>query len=69
MDGTGSCWSKRKAPTAWLIWFLFLFLVDLTVPFVWLSEIQKVTGAFLFWTIWTIVAIVSMFAIFLAWRE
>ena len=69
MDGTASHEAARKNSIMWLIWFLFLFLVDFLVPFNWLSQVQKVTGAFLFWIIWTLVAIVSMFIIFLGWRE
>jgi len=69
MDGTASHEAAGKNSIVWLIWFLFLFLVDFIVPFAWLSTIQKVTGAFLFWIIWTLVAIVSMFVIFLRWRE
>ena len=69
MDATHRVWSRGKKPTAWLIWFVVLFLLDFLVPFVWLTSVQKVTGVFLFWTIWTIVAILSMFAIFLKWRE
>jgi uncharacterized membrane protein YedE/YeeE len=69
MDATRRLGSRGKRPAAWLIWFLVLFLLDFLVPFVWLSSVQKVTGAFLFWTIWTVVAIVSMFAVFLRWRE
>jgi hypothetical protein len=68
MDGASSHWTRKKAPRRWLMWFLFLFVLDLLVPFAWLSQVQKITGAFLFWTLWTIVAIVSMFLIFLKWR-
>jgi len=69
MQSVASGTSRSKASVVWLIWFLFLFLLDLTIPFTCLSEVQRVTGAFLFWTIWTLVAIVSMFAIFLRWKE
>ena len=69
MNGVGSHGATKKTSIIWLIWFLFLFLVDFIVPFTWLSQVQKVTGVFLFWIIWTLVAIVSMFVIFLGWRE
>jgi hypothetical protein len=69
MDGTASHETARKGSILWLIWFLFLFVVDFLVPFTWLSQVQKITGALLFWIIWTLVAIISMFVIFLGWRE
>jgi len=68
MDGNGSQGSNKRASRGWLMWFIFLFFLDLVVPFTWLSHVQKVTGAFLFWILWTIVALASMFAIFLKWR-
>ncbi len=51
------------------MWFLFLFLLDFLIPYVWLSHFQRITGAFLFWIIWILVAIVSMFLIFMKWRD
>ena len=69
MHSTGTHSLRPWTSTAWLIWFLFLFVLDFVVPFTWLSQVQKVTGPFLFWTIWTLVAVVSMFAIFLNWKE
>ena len=69
MDQTVRYGATRKKSIVWLIWFLFLFFVDFFVPFTWLSQVQKVTGAFLFWVVWTLVAIASMFVIFLGWRE
>jgi hypothetical protein len=59
----------RKALWGWMCWFIFLFIVDFTIPFHVLKGVQKVSGSFLFWIIWMTVAIVSMFAIFLRWRE
>ena len=59
----------------WVCWFIFLFIVDFTIPFQdfipfhALKGIGKVSGSFLFWIIWMAIAIVSMFAIFLRWRE
>ncbi|MEJ2067378.1 MAG: hypothetical protein P8Y09_05415 [Deltaproteobacteria bacterium] len=44
-------------------------IVDFTIPFHALKEVQTVSGSFLFWIIWMAVAIVSMFAIFLRWGE
>ncbi len=53
----------------WVAWFLFLFVVGFTIPFIWYQDVPKVTGSFLFWTLWVLVAIVSMFLIFSRWRE
>ena len=58
-----------KALWGWVCWFIFLFIVDFTIPFHALKEVQTVSGSFLFWIIWMAVAIVSMFAIFLKWGE
>ena len=58
-----------KAFWGWVCWFLFLFLVDFTIPFHVLKGVRKIQGSFLFWIIWVAVAIASMFAIFLRWRE
>lgn len=53
----------------WIAWFLFLFLLDFFVPFVWLKNVPKIAGSFLFWILWITVAMGSMFMIFLRWRE
>ena len=53
----------------WIAWFLFLFLLDFLVPFIWLKNVPRITGSFLFWILWITVAIGSMFLIFLRWRE
>jgi hypothetical protein len=53
----------------WVVWFLFLFALDFTIPFIGFKGVPKVTGSFLFWIVWVIVAIVSMFVIFSRWRE
>ncbi len=58
-----------KGIWAWIAWFLFLFLLDFVVPFVWLKNVPKIWGSFLFWVLWITVAIGSMFFIFLRWRE
>lgn len=58
-----------KAFWGWVCWFIFLFIVDFTIPFRALKGVERVTGSFLFWIIWMAIAIVSMFAIFLRWRE
>lgn len=53
---------------AWT-WLGFLVALDIAVPWFLLSNVEALTGAFLFWTVWAAVAILSAFAIFLRWRE
>ena len=59
----------NKALRFWLIWFAFLLLLDVLIPFTLLVDIPQVKGSFLFWTCWTLVAIGSMFIIFFRWRD
>jgi len=66
--GTGGK-TMGKAFWGWMCWFVLLFILDFTIPFLWLKDVPKITGSFLFWIIWIIVAITSMFVIFLRWRE
>jgi hypothetical protein len=54
--------------SAWA-WFAFLLALDIAIPWFVLPRVEKVSGAFLFWTIWVVVAIISAFVIFLKWRE
>jgi hypothetical protein len=53
----------------WLIWFVFLLLLDVLFPFYLLVDIPHAKGSFLFWTCWTLLAIGSMFMVFLRWRD
>ncbi|MEW6673559.1 MAG: hypothetical protein AB1427_17835 [Thermodesulfobacteriota bacterium] len=59
----------KKSFWRWAGWFLFLFVLDFTLPFVFLNKIQTVLGSFLFWLVWIVVAIISMFVIFLQWQD
>jgi len=56
-----------KSAWAW-IWFGFLLALDIAIPWFVLARVEKVSGAFLFWTIWAAVAIISAFVIFRRWR-
>jgi len=47
----------RKVFWGWVAWFLFLFVLDFTIPFLGLKDVPKVTGSFLFWILWILVAI------------
>jgi len=53
---------------AW-IWFALLLALDIAIPWFILTRVEKVNGAFLFWTVWVVAAIISAFIIFLKWRE
>jgi len=57
-----------KSAWAWT-WFAFLLALDIAIPWFVLTRVEKVSGAFLFWTVWVVVAIISAFVIFRKWRE
>ena len=57
-----------KFTWAW-IWFAFLLALDIAIPWFVLTNVEKMSGAFLFWTIWVVAAIITAFVIFLRWRE
>jgi hypothetical protein len=57
-----------KTVWAW-VWFGFLLALDIAIPWYVLTSVEKMSGAFLFWTIWVLAAIISAFVIFLRWRE
>ncbi len=57
-----------KFAWAW-IWFAFLLALDIAIPWFVLTNVEKMSGAFLFWTVWVVAAIVTAFVIFLRWRE
>ena len=53
---------------AWT-WLVFLVVLDIVIPWFVLTRVEKMSGAFLFWTIWAAVDIAGAFVIFLKWRE
>jgi hypothetical protein len=57
-----------KLAWAWT-WFALLLALDVAIPWFVLTHVERISGAFLFWTIWVVVAIISAFVIFLKWRE
>jgi len=68
----GGEWKDKdmdKKFLGWAAWFIFLIILDFSVPFLCFKHVPKVTGSFLFWVTWILVAIVSMFLIFLKWNE
>ena len=57
-----------KSAWAWT-WFALLLALNIAIPWFVLTRVEKMSGAFLFWTVWVAVAIISAFVIFLKWRE
>jgi hypothetical protein len=57
-----------KLAWAWT-WFALLLALNIAIPWYVLTNVEKMSGAFLFWTIWVLVAIASAFFIFLKWKE
>ncbi len=57
-----------KLAWAWT-WFALLLALNIAIPWYVLTNVEKMSGAFLFWTVWVAVAIISAFFIFLKWRE
>jgi len=57
-----------KFTWAWT-WFAFLLALDIAIPRFVLTHVEKMSGAFLFWTVWVVAAIITAFVIFLKWRE
>jgi len=56
-----------KSAWGW-VWFAFLLALDIAIPWFVLTHVERLSGAFLFWTIWAAVAIISAFIILLKWR-
>lgn len=52
-----------------LLWFLFLLVLDVAIPYGPLSRVYKITGAFTFWIVWGIVAVASIFYMSRRWGE
>ena len=42
-----------KSAWAW-VWFAFLLALDIAIPWFVLTNVEKMSGAFLFWTIWVL---------------
>lgn len=63
---------KDSLSTARRLWtwvFIILVLLAYVVPFTVLSGVQKVYGAFLFWTLFAVAAIGCMIMITGNWRD
>jgi hypothetical protein len=57
-----------KFAWAW-VWLGFLVALDIAIPWFVLTRVEKMSGAFLFWTIWAAAAVASVFIILRRWRE
>ncbi len=49
-------------------WFLIIIIMNYTIPYTILENVEKFKGAFLFWSLLSIVAIISMFVLMSRWR-
>jgi len=58
----------NKFRWAWT-WLGLLVVLDIAGPWFLLSNMARITGAFLFWVVWAAIAITSVFVIFSEWRE
>ncbi|MCS7232910.1 MAG: hypothetical protein NZ900_02225 [Synergistetes bacterium] len=52
-----------------LLWFIFLLILDIVIPYGFLSNVHKITGAFTFWVVWGIIAVISIFWMSRKWGE
>ncbi|MEW6425473.1 MAG: hypothetical protein AB1523_12170 [Bacillota bacterium] len=53
----------------WTIWFVILVLSAFIVPYAFLTNLPKISGAFLFWTLFVLAAIISIFRVTDYWRD
>jgi positive regulator of sigma E activity len=61
--------SLKTKRIIWLIWLAILVISAYVIPYVFLDGVQRVTGAFLFWSIFALVAIGSTIRIISYWRD
>jgi len=62
-------WGAPMTKTVWAwVWFGFLLALDIAIPWYVLTSVERMSAAFLFWTIWVLAAIASAFFIFIKWR-
>ena len=59
----------KKKRFFWVIWLLVLVISAYVVPYVFLDGVQRIKGAFLFWSIFALVAIGSTIRIISYWRD
>lgn len=55
--------------TFWAGTMLTLVVLAFLVPYVFLSEVDRWYGSFLFWTVFGLVAIVTIWAMTRSWRD
>lgn len=53
----------------WVLWFCLLLASAYVVPYGLLSHYEKMTGAFLFWSVFAIVASLSIAKLISGWRD
>ena len=58
-----------KLRVIWILCLAVLILSAFIVPYLFLSNVEKVSGAFLYWTIFALVAIISTIKITKYWSD
>ncbi|MDK2821167.1 MAG: hypothetical protein PWP31_1132 [Clostridia bacterium] len=53
----------------WVMWFVLLILSAYIVPYVFMGNLPKMSGPFLFWTLFALVAIISTIRVTNYWRD
>lgn len=59
--------TKRRL--LWVVWLVILILSAYIVPYILLNDVNKITGAFLYWTLFALIAIFSTIKIINYWRD
>ncbi|MDI3547380.1 MAG: hypothetical protein PWR10_1032 [Halanaerobiales bacterium] len=59
--------TKRRL--LWVVWLVILILSAYIVPYILLHDVNKITGAFLYWTLFALIAIFSTIKIINYWRD
>lgn len=60
---------RRLDARPWVIFFIVLVVAGVAVPYLFLTNIAKVYGAFLFWLVFSITAVAAVGKITAQWRD
>ena len=58
-----------KLRVTWVLWLAVLILSAFIVPYLFLSNVEKVSGAFFYWSIFALIAIFSTIKITKYWSD
>ncbi|MGM0411089.1 MAG: hypothetical protein ACQEQF_10055 [Bacillota bacterium] len=59
----------KKLRKKWILFLLILILSAYIIPYLFLTNIERVSGAFLYWIMFALVAIFSTIKITSYWRD